>query len=205
MAKPDKSTMKMFALASSIGAVLMSYNNGEPKLIAMRLQIDRAMKVFSRKAGPKLYWAISGQVQEIWTKVAEKHNNTINEEEINAFVEYLCMLAPPDHFKKFLGLRPYKTGTKLSKDVEAGVVQSVLQMDQELNDIFGTKSWTEPVRKPQVVKVKTERDKSKKEVKNEQRVSRGKLLRAASNARKREFFARIRAKRDSQNRKQVDS
>ena len=199
MAKLTGDTKKIFALSSTIGAVLMSHQDGEPKLIAMRVQIDKAMKVFSRKVGPKMYWAISDAVQREWIKVAEKHNNSVDEDELPLFIEYLCALAPAEHFKKFLGLAPYRARVDMRPEIKVEVVKSVLELDAAFNELFGTKPHIMAVRKPQASKVKRERDKSKKEVKNELKVpSRSKISRAAANKRKREFFASIREKRKKQ-------
>ena len=199
MAKLTGDTKKIFALSSTIGAVLMSHQDGEPKLIAMRVQIDKAMKVFSRKVGPKMYWAISNQVQELWTKVAEKHNNTVDEDELPLFIEYLCTLAPPKHFKTFLGLSPYRARVDMRPEIKVEVVKSVLELDQAFNELFGTIPHTQAVRKPQVIKVKTERDKSKKEVKNETRSIQKKITQGCIECQKKSFLCeRIRAQRDAQ-------
>ena len=195
MAKLTGDTKKIFALSSTIGAVLMSHQDGEPKLIAMRVQIDKAMKVFSRKVGPKMYWAISNEVQRLWTRVAEKHNNTVDEDELPLFIEYLCTLAPASHFKKFLGLSPYRSRVDMRPEIKVEVVKSVLELDEQFNKLFGTKPYVMAVRKPVVVKPKTERDKSKKEITNEKKVSKTKLKRAYSNERRRAFFKKLREQR----------
>jgi hypothetical protein len=80
-------------------------------------------------------------------------------------------------------------------EIKVEVVKSVLELDEQFNKLFGTKPHVMAVRKPVVVKPKTKRDKSKKEVVNEKKVSRNKLKRAYSNNRRRLFFAKLREQR----------
>ena len=162
MSKPSPSTKKCYAITSTIGAVLKSNQDGHPKLLALQLQANRAMKVFFRKAGSKMYWNISNQVAEVWEKIAERHQNTIKEEEVPMFVEHLCTLIPPNDFKSFLAIAPYRTTITIDPQVNRNIIESILLMDEEINKICGTKAYALSVRKPKPIKVKRERDKSKK-------------------------------------------
>ncbi len=163
MAKPSPSTQKIFALSSTIGAVLKANQNGEPKQIALQLQINRSMKTFHAKAGRKTYWEISNQVAEIWERIAERHQNTIKEEEVPVFVSYLCTLVPPKDFKTFLAMSPYRSTVTIDPQTNKNIIESILLLDKELNELCNTKSYSLPIRKPEPVKTKTSRDKSKKQ------------------------------------------
>jgi hypothetical protein len=165
MAKPNKATIKAFAIASVIGAVLVSNQNGEPKLLALQVQINRAMKVFSIKAGYKLYWTVSNQIGKFWDEIAKRHQNTILEEEVPKFVEYLCMLIPPKDFKTFLGLSPYRTSINIDNETNRNILKSILLLDQQLNDFIGTKAYTLTKPKEKIQKIKKKRDISKKKKK----------------------------------------
>ena len=171
MSRPDKSTIKAFALSATLGAVLKSNQNGEPKLVAMQLQINRSMQVFYRKAGPKLYWNISHVVGDIWEEIAARHQNTIKEEEVPKFIEYLCMLVPPKNFKTFLAMQPYKSSVSIRSEVNARIVESILLLDQRLNEYVGTRAYALTLKKPKIEKVKKIRDKSKKVKKSTQSTS----------------------------------
>ena len=162
MAKPSPSTQKAYAITSTIGAVLKSNQDGHPKLLALQLQANRAMKVFFRKAGSKMYWNISNQVAEVWEKIADRHQNTIKEEEVPMFIEHMCTLLPPKDFKSFLAITPYRTTVTIDPQVNRNIIESIIMLDEEINKICGTKSYTMSVRKPKPIKVKRERDKSKK-------------------------------------------
>ena len=164
MAKIPKNVIKAFAVSSTIGAVLKSHQNGEPKLLALQLQINRAMKVFSRKAGPKLYWKISDQIAKIWETIASRHQNTILEEEVPQFTEYLCMLLPPKDFKEFLAVSSYRTSIKIRPEVNARIVESVLLLDEEINKFLGTSAYALTKPKQTITKQKTKRDISKKKI-----------------------------------------
>ncbi len=187
MARPNKDTQKVFAIASTLGAVLMSHNNGEPKLIALQVQINKAMKVFYRMAGHKEYWRISNEVQKLWLKVAKKHENNILEEEIPVFVEYLSLLVPKAHFKTFLSLQPYRTDKTIRPEINTGVCKSVLTLDEEFNQFFGTSAYTVSKPKQVVSKVKKQRDKSKKTTTTKQ-PSKSKLKEAQRKSNTRSFL-----------------
>jgi hypothetical protein len=137
MAKPNNQTKKMFAISSIIGAILMSSNNGDPKLTALKVQIDKAMKVFSVKA-PKQYYTISSDVKEVWEEMAKQHNNTLDEDEINVFIEMIANLVPRNDFKTFLGVNTYKTIEKIRDSRKSALLVSVLELDSKLNSMFGT-------------------------------------------------------------------
>ena len=200
MAKPSPTTRKAFAIASTIGAVIMSNNNGEPKILALQVQINRAMKVFSRKAGRATYFEISNKIGKLWEIVAKEHNNEILDEEVPRFIEYLSMLIPPAHFKAFLGIAPYRTNTEIRPDVNVRIVHSILALDEELNKFFGTKAHalTPPVKK--TVKVKKQRDKAEPKTK-EVKVSSAKLKKSADRKRKqklRDMIAAAKARKEAQ-------
>ncbi len=166
MAKPSPSTIKAFCVASTLGAVLKSNQDGHPKLLQLQLQINRAMKVFYRKASPKVYWSISNKVAEVWETIAERHQNSIKAEEVPKFIEYLCILVPPQDFKAFLATTPFRTSVIIDSQTNINIIESILLLDEEINKICGTKSYTMSVRKPKPIKVKKIRDKSKKTISN---------------------------------------
>jgi len=163
MAKPSKSTIKSFAISSTIGAILKSNQTGEPKLLALQLQINRGMKVFYAKAGPKLYWEVSNKIASIWEVIAARHQNTIKEEDVPVFIDYLCTLIPPKDFKAFLAISPYRSTLTIDPQVNRNIIHSILLLDKEVNEFIGTSAYTLTKPKQKQVKVKKQRDKSKKQ------------------------------------------
>lgn len=166
MAKPNNKVKKAFALSAVVGAMLMASNNGDPKLTALKLQIDKAMKVFSVKAR-KDYYVISDHVQSIWLEMARQHNNSLDEDEINVFVEMVLSLIPPSEMKKYLGMT-FKTTEKLRDCKKSSILMTVLELDRRLNEYFGTtktatrESLALVMVKPVKIKsVKKQRDKAK--------------------------------------------
>ncbi len=133
-----RNVLKSFSIASIVGAMLGAANNGDPKLIALSIQINRAMKVFSIKAGSKTYWAVSNQVHEIWVEIAAKHNNTLNEDELSVFIEMVCSLISKKDFKEFLNMNTYVTTEKMADDKKSGILMTVLSLDKQLNKLYGT-------------------------------------------------------------------
>jgi len=137
MAKLTPKIRKAFALSSIAGAMMMSSMNGNLQLAHLKVQIDKAMKVFSLKAGSREYYRISDVVQEIWLKMAERHNNTLDEDEILVFIEMVLGLLPKQDMKEFLGMH-FKTREKLRDDKKSMLLATVLDLDGELNKVFGT-------------------------------------------------------------------
>lgn len=137
MAKPSAKVKKCFALSSIIGALLMSANNGNHKLTALKVQIDKAMKVFSVKAR-KEYYMISADVQQLWVEMAKKHNNTLDVDEIEVFVEMVLNLLPTADMKTYLGGINFTTREKLRDTKKSALLMTVMELDRRLNDMFGT-------------------------------------------------------------------
>jgi len=187
MSKPSRSIMKAFAVGSTLGAVLKSHQNGDPKLLALQLQINRMMKVFHAKAGPKTYWHVANAVAEVWEVIAKRHQNEIKEHEVPRFTEYLCMLIPPKDFKTFLAVSPYRTSVQIRPEVNAKIVESILLLDEELNKLLGTKPYTLTKPKATKIKVKKQRDKSSK-VKTQSSTSKSKLKEAERKSNVRSFL-----------------
>jgi hypothetical protein len=160
-----KNVVKAFAIASTIGAVLKSNQTGEPKLVALQVQVLRAMRVFNKKAGSKTYWNISLKVADVWEKITERHNNTIKEEEVPKFVEYLCMTIPPKDFKEFFAIKAYSIKDDINPETNKNILDSILMLNDEINKISGTRSYSLPITraKPVVEKEKKKRDVSKKQ------------------------------------------
>jgi len=134
--KPNNNTQKAFALSAIIGALMMSGTNGDVKLSALKVQIDRAMKVFSVKA-PIHYYRISDAVKEIISELKE-FNNEVTIDEVNVYIEMLCSLIPRSDFKAFLGVSPYRTSIQVRDEKKSRLLVSVIELDKMLNDAFGT-------------------------------------------------------------------
>jgi len=165
MSKPNNKVKKAFALSSIVGAMLMSSNNGNPRLTALKVQIDKAMKVFSVKAR-KDYYVISSDIRDLWGEMAKQHNNTLDEDEITVFIEMILNLLPKSDMKTFLGVS-FTTTEKIRDARKSAILMSVLDLDKRLNEMFGTgptatrESLSSVMVKPVKTKaVKRERDKA---------------------------------------------
>ncbi len=138
MAKKNLSKVhKAFALSSIIGAMLMAHTNGDPKLIALRVQIDKAMKVYNYKLGRKNYWMMTDAVKQIWVKLATKHDNSIDGDELSLFIEMVLSLSPKQDMKEFLGVH-FTTKNKLRDEKKSAIMISVMELDIELNILCST-------------------------------------------------------------------
>lgn len=184
MAKPNNKVKKAFALSSIVGALLMSTNNGRPKLTALKVKIDDAMRVFSVKAS-RDYHVITSDVIELWVEMATKHNNALDEDEVEVFIEMVLNLLPRSNMKEFLRLN-FVTKQTLRDCKKSALLMTVLELDHKLNEMFGTdptatrESLGRIMVKP--IKIKTakrERDKAKpkvfKMIKNRAKWNRGRI------------------------------
>ena len=183
--KPNNKTQKAFALSAIVGAMLMASNNGDFKLSNLKVQIDKAMKVFSVKA-PILYYKISDDVQKVWVEMAKEFNNTLDEDEITVFIEMVLNLMPKQDMKTFLNMPVYKTVEKLRDEKKSQLLMAVMELDKKLNKMFGTNAtvtreslalvMVKPIKQKTV---KKERDKAKpyvlKKIRNRARYARAKV------------------------------
>jgi hypothetical protein len=189
MAKPDKSTIKTFAISLAIGSILKSHQNGEPKILALQLQINRASKVFAIKAGSKMYFDISDKVAKAWEKMLSKDDYVITEDDTLQFVEFLSFLVPPDHYKKFLGMSPYRANLKAEPEFYVRIAKDVLSYEHELNKVLETKPYTMSIfKKKEKVKIKKERSKPNKSKTKQSKPSASKLKEAQRKANVRSFL-----------------
>jgi hypothetical protein len=189
MAKPDKPTIKAFAIALAIGSILKSYSNGDPRIVALQLQIRRASRVFSMKAGSKMYFDIADKVGKSWQAMLNKNDYIITEEDTIQFVEFLGFLISPEHYKKFLGVSQYRANLKTEPEAYRKIAVDVLQYEHELNRVLGTKPYTMSIfKKKEKVKVKKERSKPNKSKTKTKAISGSKLKEAQRKASVRSFL-----------------
>ena len=190
----------MFALSSCIGATIKTAEASELRLITLNTQINNAMRVFNAKAGRKVYFGTAKIVEKIWIKLQSKHDTTIHNEKLSVFVEMLCMLVPPNNFKDFIGIAPCRSKVSVTKEEYAEMAKLALDLDFELNNVFGTSPYALTKPKQKLEKVKKQRDKKEpKDVKPKQ-PSKNKLKRAKKRKEIRltikEMVAKAKAKRD---------
>ena len=159
MTKPNRSTRKALSLASLIGAAIKSFHNGSVQLTSLNLQINRAMSVYSRQ-DRKDYLLVTDMTFKLWEKLATRYSTLLTEDETAYFVSMLCTLIPPKDFHTFLGVMPYESIETLRPGKREELSKSVLDLDQELNLLFGTKPYTMRVIKPKKVKIKQKRSKN---------------------------------------------
>jgi hypothetical protein len=127
---------KAFSIASLVGATLKSSNNGSPRMLTLQRQCNAAMRVFNHKSRRE-YYIITDQVYTLWGKIAERHNNTLDVDEIEVFCEMLLNLMPKEDMKKFLGFT-FTTKNKLRDEKKSEILMTILDVDSELNALFGT-------------------------------------------------------------------
>ncbi len=165
MAKPNGKVKKAFALSSMAGAIVMSASSGSPKLLALSKQVNDAMRVFNIKSA-KDYYTISHDVRELWVEMEKRRKNALYPAEIEVFIEMVLSLLPSSDMKTYLGYK-FTTKEKLRDSKKSALLVTVLELDEELNKMFGTKptATRESIAKVMVkpVKAKTakkERDKA---------------------------------------------
>lgn len=161
MAKTPKNVKKAFAVASCIGSAIKLTGIRTIKLNALDMQADKAMQVFGAKAGRKIYWSISFDLREIWERLSKKHTTVLTEETLSVYIEMMCMMIPPKDFKEFFGVSPLRSRVEVDPETYAALAKSVLDLDHELNNLFGTHAYSIEMPKQKEEKAKRERDKAK--------------------------------------------
>lgn len=136
--KIPKKVQKAFILTSIIGAVVKVGHNGDPRFTALIRQVDKAMRVFSIKAGPHTYNALSNITQEIWMSVDEEHDTALLVDEIPVCIEMLYHLLPYNDMKAFLSMG-YATSNKVRDEVKSSLLCMILDIDAKINHAIGTK------------------------------------------------------------------
>ena len=164
MAKPTPNTKKAFAIASIIGSAFHDNRTSIIRLNTLKMQSKKAMQVYAKKVGLKEYFKLTDEIASIFDKLEQKHNNNIPIEQMPVFIELICNLIPPDHFKKYFAIGPYSTGSvEMEPAVYASVCNSVIELDSGLNKLLNTKPYTLPIRKKKVQKIAKPDSKKKKE------------------------------------------
>ena len=137
MSKTQIKSKKAFALSSIIRAILIRSHNGNPKLTALKVQINKAMKNFSMKVGKESY-LISVNIQHICAREAKLCDDILDENEIEVFLEMMLSLMNKTDIKSFLKIN-FSTIHKLHDEKKSEILMAVLELDKELNKMFGTK------------------------------------------------------------------
>ena len=135
---PNK-VKKMFSLATISGALIMSIDDRTIKTNTLKIQLDRALKVFFKKAGAKTYYSLSDETYKLWSTIAEKHTNTLTVEEAEIFLEMILCLMSKKDVKDFLGFT-FTTNLKMKNEKKSAILMSVMALDKALNEMYNVKA-----------------------------------------------------------------
>ena len=161
-----RNIQKAFSLSTYIATILKDFDSSKhPEITQLRLQSKRVMQVFYSKVGNINYHELSDKLGDIWEKLDKKHGGTIKEESLPALIDCMCMIVHPNDFKKMFGVKPYHRDRHYYFKEYPEIAMAVLDLDYELNALFGTKPYALQKPKEKVVKAKKARDKSKKKAK----------------------------------------
>lgn len=185
-----------FLISSYMGSVLKYYKEGTPQLAALHERINRGMQRYALVAGSREYNALADEGARIWKELSEVHHTRLDGPETEIFIEMLGALISPKNHKDFLAMEHYKTKVRTTDEKYAEMCHSVLDLNDKVNELLGTKSQAYPLLKPKTVKKKKERVKSKAQKKHEKEVAEI----AESKARKKAFL-RERIARAKENKK----
>ncbi len=186
--KIPKNIKKVFGIATYISTVLEDINTDDTlELTILKQRTHKMMKVFGVQAGDYQYTELLDKLGDIWVELDERNKKTIKEQSIPMLIECMCMIIHPKDFKELFAVVPFVRYAHMYMIDYPEVVKSVLELDEELNMLLGTKSYSLIKPKEKIVKVKKQRDKSKKKVK-EKIVSKSKLKEAERKAKGRNFL-----------------
>ena len=135
---PNK-VKKAFALSSISGALITSLDSMTVKTTTLKIQIDKAMKVFFKVGGAKNYYTLSDETYKLWSVIAEKHTNTLTVEEAEIFLQMILSLMPKKDVKDFLGFT-FTTHLKMKDEKKSAILMTVMALDKELNKLYDVKT-----------------------------------------------------------------
>ena len=168
----SKNAKRAYAVASYIGASLKAYEVSDPELDRIALQTKRAMQVYSYKMGKEATLELADKLGDLWQELGDKYSHTIDEDNVPALIEGIAMIMPPKEFKQFFGVSPYyKEEHQNCKDYRK-IMDSVNNLNHELNKLLGTKSVVMQKPKIKSTEVKKPKGKTKAQLKHEAEVQR---------------------------------
>ena len=184
-----RNVKKAFLIASFMGSVLKAHTTGTPRLTALHIRIDQAMKRYRIIAGREEYYNLTNKGLEIWTILSKKHSTKLTHDETEVFVEYMGYVLSPKDYKDFLGFTHFKSTVRASNEVFADICDSLIALGDQVDACVGTKPCVSQV-KSLKTKHKVVRDASKKLSKHDKQVQADK----SRKERKKVFMASIRAR-----------
>lgn len=191
-----KNVKHAFLISSYMGSVLKYHKEGRPKLLALHKRIDQGMRRYAIVGGSKAYNELSNAGQQIWIDLSERHDTLLSNDETEIFVELLGSLMNPKNHKDFLGMEHFNTAYNASEQTYREMCHSVLDLNDEVNKLLGTKSQVYPVLKPKVEKAKKPKEKSKAQKAHEKRVAEEKARQERVTKTLREMIAKAKEKKD---------
>ena len=185
-----KNVKRAFLIASFIGSVLKSHNTGRPMLLALHKRVNQGMRRFRIVGGALAYHSLANDGKEMWIKLSERHSTHLTHAETEIFVELLGFVLSEKDYKDFLGYKHFRTDIRTDDAKYARICASVLEMNDLINELLGTKSSVGQFKILKPEKQKAKRDVSKRQSKHEKEV----LEAMSRKKRKSEFLAGLRAR-----------
>ncbi len=178
-----RNVKKALLVASFIGAVLRAHKTGVPKLTALHIRIDQAMKRFRIIGGADAYFDITTAGQSMWMSLSEQYKTKLTFEETEVFSQYIGYLLSDKDYKEFLGFTHFESSVTVAKDKLHDITTSLIALGEMIDEYCGTKPCTNQVR---VIKAKSKvvRDVSNKLNKHDKQVYKD----AKRKERKKEFL-----------------
>ena len=141
-----RNVKKAFLVASFMGSVLKAHTTGAPRLTALHIRIDQAMKRYSIIAGRKEYFNLTNKGLVIWTELSKKHSTKLTHAETELFIEYMGYLLSPKDYKDFLGFSHFKSSVRSSDETFAEMCNSLIALGDHVDAYVGTKPCVSQVR-----------------------------------------------------------
>ena len=189
---PPRNVRKAFLIASFMGSVLKAHTTGAPRLTALHIRINQAMKRYNILAGRKEYFELTNKGLDIWTALSKKHSTKLSHDETELFIEYMGHLLSPRDYKDFLGFTHFTSNVRASKETFAEICTSLIDLGEQVDMYVGTKACSSQL-KTVKTKQKVVRDASKKLSKHDKQVQADK----SRKERKKVFMASLRARADA--------
>jgi len=165
---------KALALATCLRLQVSICNSIDPRIASLGLQAANAANVFERVAGKKAFVEVVLDIDKIWKELNHIHETKLNSDGLLVFIKFMCMLIPRRDFRDFFNMNPFQAHVQIPFSKADEIAKAVVAFDTKVNDLYSLEAtvsyqdlmlvyFSPRVGNPRV-KIKKERDKSKKSV-----------------------------------------
>jgi hypothetical protein len=133
---------KAYTLVSVIHSMSIDKAMGEPRLVALLVQISKAMGVFAAKVGAKQIRDVARRGDIILDATYSKGMPTLYPGELPVAIEMILNLLPKKEMNSFLLNANYSTKAHVREEIKSSLLCMIMDFDRKINEEFHTTATT---------------------------------------------------------------